>query len=298
MRAIPDFTRLAARGVRGLDPYLPGKPLEELEREYGIRGAIKLASNENPLGPSPRAVEAIRSALAEVSLYPDGSGFRLRQALSRRLRVDAGQITLGNGSNDVLVLLAEAFLSPAAEAVLSEYAFIVYPLAVRATGARARIAAALPADGPQPLGHDLSGMLELIGPRTRLVFIANPNNPTGTWLEADALRGFLESVPPDVIVVVDEAYSEYVTVTNFPVTLSWLSEFPNLVITRTFSKIFALAGLRIGYAVSHPEVAALLNRIRQPFNVNSLGQAAAIASLEDEAHVKRSREVNARASCN
>jgi histidinol-phosphate aminotransferase len=208
--------------------------------------------------------------------------------------LDPAQITLGNGSNDVLVLLAETFLTPDAEAVYSEFAFIVYRLAVQATGAAARVAPALPPGGPQPLGHDLRAMREAIGSRTRLVFIANPNNPTGTWLGSRALRAFLESVPTDVIVVVDEAYCEYINGRDYPQTLPWLSEFPNLVLTRTFSKIHGLAGLRVGYAVSHPQVAALLNRVRQPFNVNSLAQAAAIAALEDEQHVIRSRDANAR----
>lgn len=293
MSGTPDFARLAARGVRGLQPYVPGKPLEELEREYGVRGALKLASNENPIGPSPHAVAAMASVLADAALYPDGSGYRLRHALAARLGVSAGQITLGNGSNDVLVMLAEAFLTPRTEAVLSAYAFLVYDLAIRATGATARVAPALsPSGAAQPYGHDLDAMRALIGPRTRLVFIANPNNPTGTWIEAAALRAFLESVPPTVVVVVDEAYAEYVEGIDYPPTLSWLGTFPNLVVTRTFSKIYALAGLRVGYAVSHPKLAELLNRLRQPFNVNSVGQAAALAALDDEEHVQRSRVVN------
>jgi histidinol-phosphate aminotransferase len=277
-----------------MEPYVPGKPLAELERELGIVDAIKLASNENPLGPSPLAVEAARRALKDIALYPDGSGFALRQALGARLQVDPAQITLGNGSNDVLVLLAETFLTPDTEAVYSEFAFLVYPLAVQATGAAARVAPALPPGGPQPLGHNLAAMRALIGPRTRLVFIANPNNPTGTWLERRLLRIFLEGVPADVIVVVDEAYCEYSSGGEFPETLPWLADFPNLVITRTFSKIHGLAGLRVGYAVSHREIAGLLNRVRQPFNVNSLAQEAAIAALADEPHVTRSREANAR----
>jgi histidinol-phosphate aminotransferase len=293
MSATPDFTRLAARGVRGLEPYVPGKPVEELEREYGVRGALKLASNENPIGPSPRAVAAMAGVLADSAFYPDGSGYSLRHALAARHGVAAGQITLGNGSNDVLVMLAEAFLTPRTEAVHSEYAFLVYDLAIRGTGATARVAPALPPGvESQPYGHDLGAMRALIGPRTRLVFIANPNNPTGTWLEAGALRAFLESVPPTVVVVVDEAYAEYVEGIDYPPTLSWLETFPNLVVTRTFSKIHALAGLRVGYAVSHPQVAELLNRVRQPFNVNSVGQAAALACLEDDEHLLRSRAVN------
>jgi histidinol-phosphate aminotransferase len=293
MSRIPNFTRLAARGVRELEPYVPGKPLEDLEREYGIRDAIKLASNENPLGPSPRALEAMRVALGDVALYPDGSAFRLRHALATQLGVAPDQVTIGNGSNELLVLLAETFLGPRVEAVYSEYAFLVYKLAVQATGARARVAPAYSGSHEQPLGHDLDAFRAAIGASTRLVFIANPNNPTGTWIEAEALRRFLEGVPPQVIVVVDEAYREYVDGADFPDTVSWLDRWPNLVVTRTFSKIYGLAGARIGYAVSHPALARLLNQLRQPFNVNGPAQAGAIAALADEAHVARSREVNA-----
>lgn len=290
----PDFfVNLAAEGVRALQPYVPGKPLSELEREYGLRESIKLASNENPLGPSPASLEAIRQALGEIGLYPDGGGFGLRQALASRLDVDPAAITLGNGSNDLLVLLAEAFLTPECEAVYSEYAFIVYALAVQATSARARVARAHPPDHPQPLGHDLDAMRALVGPATRLVYIANPNNPTGTWLESAALRAFIAEVPGQVIVVLDEAYREYTADDGGDETCRWIDAHPNLVVTRTFSKIHGLAGLRVGYAVSRPELAQVLNRVRQPFNVNSLGQVAAVAALGDAAHVRRSRAMNA-----
>lgn len=287
-----NFARLAARGVRSLKPYVPGKPVEELQRELGVGNAIKLASNENPLGPSARALEAMRAVLADTALYPDGSGFRLRQALAERLGASAEQITLGNGSNDLLVLLAEAFLTPRTEAVYSDFGFLIYRLSIQATGATARVAPALGADSAQPYGHDLDAMHALIGRRTRLVFIANPNNPTGTWLEAGPLRRFLEAVPRHVIVILDEAYCEYVEGIDYPSSIEWIRSFPNLVVMRTFSKIHALAGLRVGYAVSHPQVAELLNRVRQPFNVNSVGQAAALAALSDEEHLQRSREVN------
>ncbi len=192
------------------------------------------------------------------------------------------------------MLLAETFLGPRAEAVYSEFAFLIYRLAVQATGATARVTPALPRDHQQPLGHDLEALRKAIGRRTRIVFIANPNNPTGTWLESAELHRFLSSVPRDVIVVIDEAYGEYVSGLDFPDALPWIRPFPNLVLTRTFSKIYALAGARVGYAVSDPQVAGLLNRMRQPFNVNSLGQVAALASLEDVAHVERSRQINAR----
>jgi histidinol-phosphate aminotransferase len=287
------FASLATEGVQGLTPYEPGKPMEELERELGITDPVKLASNENPLGPSPAALEAVRAAAPGVALYPDGHGFALKQALSAHLGVAPECITLGNGSNDVLDLVARAFLGPGRSAVFSRHAFAVYPIATQAVGARARVAPALPADHPeQPYGHDLEAMREALAGDTRVVFIANPNNPTGTWVDRGALRAFLESLPQDVVCVVDEAYAEYVEEPDYPDAARWLEDFPNLVVTRTFSKIHGLAGLRVGYGLSHPEVAGLLNRVRQPFNVNTLAQAAAAAALRDEAHVLRSRALN------
>lgn len=277
---------LAVPGVRGLLPYQPGKPLEALEREYGVRNAIKLASNENPLGPSPDALAAARAALEGAGRYPDGAGFALKRALAGRLNVDAARITLGNGSNDVLELIARAFLSPDAEAVYSAHAFAVYGLVTQAAGARAVVVPA------RDWGHDLSAMRAAIGSRTRIVFVANPNNPTGTWLDATELEDFVRSLPAHVLVVVDEAYFEYVTEPGYPDTVGWTARYPNLITTRTFSKVYGLAGLRIGYGVSHPDVAELLNRVRQPFNVNSAAAAAAEAALGDEAHVARSRELN------
>lgn len=290
----PDcFSALAAEGVLGLQPYVPGKPLADLEREYGIRDSIKLASNENPLGPPPASVRAISAALGDLALYPDGAAFELKNALAERLAVKPAQITVGNGSNELLSLVAETFLTPATEAIYSQYAFLIYALSVQATGATARIAPANAADHAQPFGHDLAAMKRLLVSATRLVFIANPNNPTGTWLDAAELRAFIGSLPAHVLVVLDEAYVEYVAGHDWPDTVSWLDEFPNLIITRTFSKMYALAGLRVGYAVSHPEVAELLNRVRQPFNVNSLAQIAARAALDDAEHVTRSRQLNA-----
>lgn len=292
--ARPDrFSALAAGGVLGLQPYVPGKPVAELEREYGIRDSIKLASNENPLGPPPASVRAISAALGKLALYPDGAAFDLKKSLAGRLAVKPAQITIGNGSNELLSLVAETFLTPATEAIYSQYAFLVYALSVQATGAIARVAAANAPDHAQPLGHDLAGMLQLITPATRLIYIANPNNPTGTWLGAAELQAFIGSLPAHVLVVLDEAYGEYVAGPDWPDTVRWLDEFPNLIITRTFSKMYALAGLRVGYAVSHPDVAELLNRVRQPFNVNSLAQIAARAALEDVGHVTRSRQMNA-----
>ncbi len=286
------FEKLAAEGIRGLYPYVPGKPIDELEREYGIRDSVKLASNENPLGPPQSAIRAITAGHHELALYPDGGGFHLKQALAKKLCVEDSCITLGNGSNDVLVLLAETFLTGESEAVVSQYAFVVYQLAVQAVGATLRVAQANPAGHRQAYGHDLESMQSQITAKTRMIFIANPNNPTGTWLASDALEQFIGSVPDDVIIVVDEAYSEYVEESAYPNALEWVARFPNLVVTRTFSKIYGLAGLRVGYSVSHPDIAALLNRVRQPFNVNSLAQLAAIAALSDDGHVGRSRRIN------
>ncbi|HEU4604136.1 MAG TPA: histidinol-phosphate transaminase [Steroidobacteraceae bacterium] len=286
-----DVSKLAAQPVLGIAPYVPGKPLEELEREYGIRDSIKLASNENPLGPGPKAREAMRQAVDAVGLYPDGNGFALKQALAKKHGCDIACITLGNGSNDVLVMLAEAFLTPATEAIYSQYGFAVYPISIQATGATARISNALPANDSMPLGHDLGAMRALINERTRLVFIANPNNPTGTWLSADALEQFVRSAPRHVIVVVDEAYIEYAG-GEFADASKWLGRYPNLVVTRTFSKAYGLAGLRVGYALSDPQIANVLNRVRQAFNVNSVALAAARAALDDSEHLQKSVAVN------
>lgn len=283
---------LAAPAVATLAPYVPGKPLEELEREYGIRDSIKLASNENPLGPGPRSLAAIAKTAGEIGLYPDGSGFALKQALARKHGCGVESITLGNGSNDVLVLIAEAFLTPQSEAIYSQYAFAVYPIAVQASGATPRVAPVYPADHAMPLGHDLDAMQRLITQRTRLVFVANPNNPTGTWIDSDQLRRFVAAVPERTLVVVDEAYIEYVDEPAFPDASRWLAAHPNLIVTRTFSKAYGLAGLRVGYALSHPGIADMLNRVRQPFNVNSIALAAARAALEDEEHLQRSIATN------
>lgn len=282
----------AVPGIRALKPYQPGKPISELEREYGVSNIIKLASNENPLGPSPAARAAITEALSDLALYPDGNGFELKQALAERHQVEPAAITLGNGSNDVLVLLAEAFLTPSLEAVYSEYAFAAYPIAVQCTGARARVVPASPDDHAMPLGHDLAAMSKVLGNQTRLVFIANPNNPTGTWLPESDLRLFLESAPDSVITVIDEAYFDYVDEPEYPDTSSWLADFPNLVVTRTFSKAFGLAGLRIGYSVSSPAIADVLNRVRQPFNTNIPAQIAALATLADSEYLARSVAMN------
>jgi histidinol-phosphate aminotransferase len=282
----------AAPGVARLAPYVPGRPISELARELGHADIVKLASNENPLGPAPKALAAVRAALAELALYPDGSGHALKTALAAHHGLSREHITLGNGSNDVLVLLAEAFLTPGDEAVYSEYAFAVYPIAVQAAGATARVARARPNSGAQPLGHDLAALAGEVGPRTKLVFLANPNNPTGTWLEEEPLRAFIAALPPSCVLVLDEAYTEYAREHGVPDGTRWLRDFPNLVVVRTFSKAYGLAGLRVGYALSAPDIAGLLNRVRQPFNVNSLALAAATAALADDEHLHRTLALN------
>ncbi len=286
------FIDLTAPAVRGLHPYVPGKPVSELEREYGVKDIVKLASNENPLGPGSRARAALQAGIADAGYYPDGGGFALKNRLARLHGVGTECITLGNGSNDVLVLLAEAFLTPDTEAVYSQYGFAVYPIAVQATGAKACVAPALPATDAMPLGHDLQAMTGLVSARTRLIFVANPNNPTGTWLDGTSLRRFIAAVPPSTLVVLDEAYFDYSRGVDCPDASAWLGEFPNLVVVRTFSKAYGLAGLRVGYALSHPQVAEILNRLRQPFNVNSLALAAAEAALDDKAHLQETVRLN------
>ena len=294
MQSTTDFKQLAVTGVQALHPYQPGKPIEELERELGISNILKLASNENPLGASPQAQAALTAALKTLELYPDGSGYQLKQAIAEKFGLHSDQITLGNGSNDVLELIARAFLDNQRAAVISEHAFAVYQIVTQAVGAELQIAKANPADHQtMPYGHNLANLAAKITDKTRVVFIANPNNPTGTWLSTTALHSFLQRVPSDVIVVLDEAYTEYVQEAEFPNALTWLEEFPNLIVTRTFSKIYGLAGLRVGYAVSNPVIADLLNRVRQPFNVNSLALAAAQAALADDAFLQYSVDTNA-----
>lgn len=282
------FLSLAAPQIAGLTPYVPGKPVSELERELGISDSVKLASNENPLGCGEAARAAYRAEAAELARYPDGGGFALRRAIAAHHGVRPEQVTIGNGSNDVLDMIARVFLHPGRESVFSEHAFAVYPIATTAVGATARVAPA------RAYGHDLEAMAGLIGERTSVVWVANPNNPTGTWVAAEPLYAFLSALPAHCIAVVDEAYFEYVQEPDYPDSARWLDAFPNLIVTRTFAKIHGLAGLRIGYGLSHPDVAELLNRVRHPFNVNAAAQAAAIAALDDHAHVERSVMHNAR----
>jgi len=285
---VADMCDLAPGYVRAIAPYQPGKPIAELAREFGLDPAaiIKLASNENPLGPSPLAIEAIEQALPELARYPDGNGFELKTALARHYRVNPDQIVLGNGSNDVLELAARVFLAPGREAVYSQHAFAVYPLVVQAAGAAGIETPA------REFGHDLNAMLKAITPRTRMVFIANPNNPTGTLLGSAELLAFLRALPGHVIAVLDEAYLEYLPDALRVDSIAWLAQFPNLIVARTFSKAYGLAGLRVGYAFAQRDVADLMNRVRQPFNVNSLALAAAAAALDDHEFVCRSFELN------
>jgi histidinol-phosphate aminotransferase len=274
--------------IRAISPYIPGKPITELAREMGlpVDRIVKLASNENPLGMSPKAKAAVERAIGGIERYPDQ--FELINALSERLGVGREQIVLGNGSNDVLDLAARAFLAPGRSSVFSQHAFAVYPLATLSAGGEC---IAVPAKN---YGHDLTAMHAAIRPDTRIVWIANPNNPTGTFLPHTDVKTFLQSVPGDVLVVLDEAYNEYLQPVDRADTLAWVREFPNLVITRTFSKVYGLAGLRVGFAVASPEVADLLNRVRQPFNVNNLALAAALAALDDHVFLTESYELNRR----
>lgn len=286
-----NFIDLASPGAKALKPYQPGKPIEELQRELGVKDVVKLASNENPLGPSPLVLEAMRTQLLETARYPDGNGFVLKNALAQHLAIHSNQITLGNGSNDVLELIARAFASTDDEIIFSQYAFAIYPIVTQAINAKA---VTVPAKG---WGHDLDAMLAAINEATKVVFIANPNNPTGTWVNEKTLLQFLENVPRRVIVVMDEAYFEYASdlsmrAEGYPNAMRWMPRFPNLIVTRTFSKAYGLAGLRVGYAVSHAGIADLLNRVRQPFNVNQLALAAAAAALKDSDYLRQAIQIN------
>jgi histidinol-phosphate aminotransferase len=281
-----DFLKLAQPGITELSPYQPGKPIEELERELGIVDIIKLASNENPLGPSRVVIESITGQLAELARYPDGSAYQLKDKLQAKLGIDPAMVTVGNGSNDVLELVARVFLGPGLESIVSEHSFVVYPLVTKSLGAELIVIPAI------DFGQDLNATRASIGDRTRVIFIANPNNPTGTWVDKQSLLSFLDAVPEEVLVVLDEAYAEYVAEPGYPNGLELVDDYPNLIVTRTFSKAYGLAGLRMGYSVSHPDIADLMNRVRQPFNVNAMSLAAALVALDDEAYLKESVRVN------
>ncbi|HEV7477088.1 MAG TPA: histidinol-phosphate transaminase [Burkholderiales bacterium] len=283
-----DLCELSPSYVRSIAPYQPGKPIAELAREMGLdeAGIVKLASNENPRGIGPRTRAAIEASIADIARYPDGNGFELKQALAKRYGVDMASIVLGNGSNDALELVALAFLGLGRAAVYSQHCFAVYPLATQARGARSIVVPA------KDFGHDLEAMAKAIDDETYVAWIANPNNPTGTYAKGEAVEAFLRRVPERVLVVLDEAYNEYLPHELKADSARWLKRHPNLVITRTFSKAYGLAGLRVGYALAHPSVADVMNRVRQPFNVNSMALAAATAALDDMEFVARSYAEN------
>lgn len=285
---IIDVCERAPGYIRGIAPYQPGKPIAELAREMGLQESsiIKLASNENPRGASPKALHAMRAAIGETGRYPDGNGFALKEALSRRYGLSSEHIVIGNGSNDVLEMAARAFLAPGSSSVYSEHAFAVYPLVTQATGATGIVVPA------REFGHDPDAMRSAIRSDTRIVFIANPNNPTGTWIAPKTVWSFLEKIPADVLVILDEAYNEYLEPDARGDAVRWVEAFPNLVVSRTFSKAYGLAGLRIGYGFAHPQITDLMNRVRQPFNVSNIAQAAAVAALFDDEFVEQSTLLN------
>ncbi len=273
--------------IAGITPYSPGKPIEEVERELGITGSIKLASNENPRGPSPKALAVLNEAAKTLHRYPDGGGHYLRQALADQWKVAPDQIILGNGSDEVITLLTKAFLEPGDEAIMADPSFVVYKIDVAAAHAKPVLVPL------KEYRHDLPALAKAVTAKTRMVFVCNPNNPTGTYVTAAEVTAFMQAIPPDVIVVFDEAYYEYVTATDYPDTLAILKAGRHVVLLRTFSKIYGLAGLRIGYGLTTAEIVQHLHRVRPPFNTNSLAQKAALAALSDEEHVRESRRLNA-----
>jgi histidinol-phosphate aminotransferase len=274
--------------IRAIAPYQPGKPISELARELGMAESeiVKLASNENPLGMPESARQAMLKEMSELGRYPDGNGFALKQAVVNKYDVPMGWVTLGNGSNDILELAARAFLAPGDQVIYAQHSFAVYALASQAVGAQAIVVPA------RDLGHDLPAMLAAITPQTRMVFVANPNNPTGTFVTSEEVQAFLSAVPAHVVVVLDEAYNEYLPPELRFDSIGWVKRFPNLILSRTMSKAYGLAGLRVGFAVAQPGLTDLLNRVRQPFNVNSLAQAAAVAAIQDQDFLQRSFELN------
>ena len=272
--------------IAALTPYVPGKPIEELQREMGLARVVKLASNENPLGPSPKAIAVLTEGAATLHRYPDGGAFRLREALADRWKVTADHVILGNGSDEILGLLARTFLSPGDEAVMADHTFVIYKMEVMAAHGKA---VTVPL---KQWRHDLTAMAEAVTPRTKLLFVCNPNNPTGTMVSADEVEQLMARVPEHVIVVFDEAYFEYVRRSDFPDSMAYVKQGRNAIVLRTFSKIYGLAGLRIGYGLTTPEITNFLNRVRPPFNANSIAQRAALAALGDDEHVARSRSVN------
>ncbi len=283
-----DFTKLAVKGVQGLRPYQPGKPIDELAREYklNVKDIVKLASNENPMGPSEKALAAIAAELKDLTRYPDGNGFELKKTLSKKLNIKSGQLTLGNGSSDILEFIVKCFVSDGDEVIVSQHAFAIYGLVTKMNGGNV---VQVPAKN---WGHDLPAMAKAVTDKTKIIFVTNPNNPTGTWNTKAQLESFLQSVPNNVLVLLDEAYFEYVDKADYPSGIDYLNQYENLVVTRTFSKAYGLASLRVGYGISSPQLADVMNRVRPPFNVDSLALAAANACLKDESYVRQSKALN------
>ncbi len=275
--------------IKDISPYVPGKPIEELQRELGIRDVVKLASNENPLGPSRKALKEMREGLRGLHRYPDGSCYYLKRELSKRLGVSPDELIIGNGSNEILDIAAKTFLMPGDNAIMARPSFVVYPMATKIAGATP-VEIPLNSEGR----HDLRRMAEAITERTRIVFIANPNNPTGTIVRRDEFDEFMKGIPGDLLVIIDEAYYEYVTDREYPDTIEYLRKGYPVLILRTFSKIYGLAGLRVGYGIGDRNLIAEMNRVREPFNVNSLAQLGAIGALRDREHVRRSLMLNNR----
>ncbi|VAW71345.1 Biosynthetic Aromatic amino acid aminotransferase beta [hydrothermal vent metagenome] len=282
----------ANQGIQSLKPYLPGKPVAELERELGLSHIIKLASNENPMGAAESVMQAIRDQLGELTRYPDGNAFELKQAIADRHSLSTDCITIGNGSNDILELIARVFLKPGDNAIFSQHAFAVYPIATQAAGGESNIVPANSFEHTMPHGHDLDGFLKAINDKTRIIFVANPNNPTGTWLSRKQLYDFIKAVPDNIVVVIDEAYFDYVIEADYPDSSVWLAEFANLLVTRTFSKAYGLAALRVGYGLASEVLTDLMNRVRQPFNVNFIAQIAALAALKNQDYIDQSVALN------
>ncbi|MBI4825746.1 MAG: histidinol-phosphate transaminase [Nitrospirae bacterium] len=276
----------APEHIKNIKPYVPGKPIEELERELGITGSIKLASNESPIGPSPLAVKALAEGINDLNRYPDGSCYNLKTALSQKLGITSDEIIFGNGSNEIIELAVRTFLSPGDEAIMASPSFVVYPTVTQAAGGKSIVVPL------KDYRHDLDAMASAITDKTKVIFIANPNNPTGTINNRAEMDAFMERVPDNVLVVIDEAYFEYVSSPDYPDSMDYLKKGRPVLILRTFSKIYGLAGLRIGYGIAHSSIVSEMNKVRQPFNINSLAQRAALAALEDVEHVEKARKTN------
>ena len=280
------FSDSAKKSVMNIKPYIPGKPIEEVQREYGIKEVVKLASNENPLGPSRLAVKAMSKKLSALNLYPESGAFYLRRALAKHLKIKENTLVFGNGSNELLHLIAEAFVSPGEEVIFSALSFVVYPIATDLAGG---VAVQIP---HRDFRHNIDGFIKRLSDRTKLIYICNPNNPTGTSITKEAFEKLMAAVSPKTIVALDEAYFEYVQDRNFPEGTKYLSKYPNLIVLRTFSKIYGLAGARIGYAIADPDIIEIIERIRPPFNANTLAQAGAQAAISDSAHLKKTLKTN------